>query len=59
MAVREEFPGAVIIRPATMYGEEDRFLYFYKDELRRNYFWINLWNRGEKTIKRPVYVNIF
>lgn len=28
-AVREEFPGAVIVRPATMFGSEDRFLNWY------------------------------
>ncbi|KAJ1444828.1 hypothetical protein M885DRAFT_493170 [Pelagophyceae sp. CCMP2097] len=29
LAVREEFPGAIIIRPATLFGTEDRFLNWF------------------------------
>lgn len=56
-AVREEFPEATIIRPATIYGMEDRFLYFYCNK------WINvdgrpiLWKKGEESIKQPVHVS--
>ena len=29
MAVREEFPDATIVRPATFFGHEDHFLNYY------------------------------
>ena len=58
-AVREEFEDAVIIRPSNIYGESDRFLYYYTNEMRRNISSIPLWKKGEMTIKMPVHVNIF
>lgn len=59
MAVREEFEDAVIIRPSNIYGETDRFLYYYTSDLRRNIKTIPLWKKGEMTIKMPVHVRIF
>ena len=56
LAVKEEFEDAVIIRPANIYGEMDRFLFNYINELRRGLNSIPLWNRGEMTIKMPVHV---
>ncbi|CAG8487698.1 17735_t:CDS:2 [Racocetra fulgida] len=32
VAVKKEFPEATIVRPSTMYGQEDRFLTRYADE---------------------------
>ena len=29
LAVREEFPEAIVFRPADIYGSEDRFLRYY------------------------------
>ena len=58
-AVKEEFPDAVIIRPSNIYGEGDRFLLYYANELRRGINSIALWNKGEMTIKMPVHVNCF
>ena len=55
-AVKEEFPDAVIIRPSNIYGEVDRFLLYYVNELRRGFISIPLWNKGEMTIKMPVHV---
>lgn len=55
LAVKEEFEDAVIIRPANIYGEMDRFLFNYINELRRGLNSIPLWNRGEMTIKMPVH----
>jgi len=55
LAVREEFEDAVIIRPSNIYGESDRFLFNYVNDLRRGLTSIPLWNRGEMTIKMPVH----
>lgn len=56
-AVLEEFPNAVIIRPADVYGQEDRFLRYYAHIWRRQFRSMPLWHKGEKTIKQPVFVS--
>uniref|UniRef100_A0AAV3AXQ9 NADH dehydrogenase [ubiquinone] 1 alpha subcomplex subunit 9, mitochondrial n=1 Tax=Pyxicephalus adspersus TaxID=30357 RepID=A0AAV3AXQ9_PYXAD len=53
-AVREAFPGAIIVKPSEMYGREDRFLNYYA-----NMRWFGgapLISYGKKTVKQPVYV---
>lgn len=55
LAVKEEFEESVIIRPSNIYGESDRFLFQYINDLRRGPTSIPLWNRGEMTIKMPVH----
>ena len=35
LAVREEFPEAVIVKPATLFGHEDRFLNWIGESLKR------------------------
>jgi NADH dehydrogenase (ubiquinone) 1 alpha subcomplex subunit 9 len=57
-AVKEEFENAIIIRPSNIYGESDRFLFYYTRDLRRNIGSIPLWKKGEMTIKMPVHVNL-
>lgn len=57
LAVREEFPNATIIRPADIYGQEDRFLRYYAHIWRRQFRSMPLWYKGERTIKQPVYVS--
>lgn len=54
-AVREEFKDAVIIRPSNVYGETDRFLFYYCNDFRRGLTSIPLWKKGEMTIKMPVH----
>ncbi|CAG2202279.1 NDUFA9 [Mytilus edulis] len=57
VAVREEFPEAIIFRPADIFGDEDRFIRYYISRLRRYVnFKTPLWQKGQKTIKKPVYV---
>jgi len=56
LAVREEFPEAIIFRPSDMYGSEDRFFRYYSNMWRRGRGCIPLWKKGEETIKAPVYV---
>ncbi|KAJ8952630.1 hypothetical protein NQ314_007489 [Rhamnusium bicolor] len=56
-AVLEEFPEATIIRPADIYGQEDRFLRYYVHSWRRQVNYMPLWHKGERTIKQPVYVS--
>lgn len=57
IAVRDEFPDAIIFRPADMYGQEDRFLRYYAHIWRHMFRLMPLWHNGEKTFKQPVYVN--
>lgn len=54
-AVLEEFPNATIIRPADMYGREDHFLWYYQHIWRRQLRALPLWEKGEKTVKAPVF----
>ncbi|XP_021968490.1 NADH dehydrogenase [ubiquinone] 1 alpha subcomplex subunit 9, mitochondrial isoform X2 [Folsomia candida] len=56
LAVKSEFPNATIFRPADIYGQEDRFMRYYAHFWRRTFQWLPLWNRGEKTIKQPVFI---
>lgn len=56
-AVREEFPDAVIFRPADVYGQEDRFLRYYSHLWRHQGRFMPLWMKGEQTIKQPVHVS--
>nr|XP_014091429.1 NADH dehydrogenase [ubiquinone] 1 alpha subcomplex subunit 9, mitochondrial [Bactrocera oleae] len=56
-AVRDEFPEATIIRPADIYGSEDRFLRYYAHIWRRQFRAMPLWFAGERTVKQPVYVS--
>jgi len=56
MAVREEFPEAIVLRPSDVFGLEDRFLRYYANGWRRNMLgMVPLWKRGTKTVKRPVF----
>lgn len=52
LAVREVFPDATIVRAATMFGHEDRFL-----NHMASYPFVYCLNDG-KTRVRPVYVSI-
>ena len=56
-AVLQEFPDATIIRPADIYGQEDRFLRYYAHIWRRQFRGMPLWYKGERTIKQPVFVS--
>uniref|UniRef100_A0A8C8JDE7 NADH dehydrogenase [ubiquinone] 1 alpha subcomplex subunit 9, mitochondrial n=1 Tax=Oncorhynchus tshawytscha TaxID=74940 RepID=A0A8C8JDE7_ONCTS len=55
MAVREEFPDAIIMKPAEMFGREDRFFNHFA-----NMRWfgsaVPLISMGKKTVKQPVHV---
>ncbi|KAJ7388582.1 39kDa subunit of ndufa9, NADH:ubiquinone oxidoreductase [Desmophyllum pertusum] len=55
IAVREEFPEATILRPATLFGHEDHFLNYYA-YLGRIPLGIPLIDGGMKTTKIPVFV---
>uniref|UniRef100_A0A4W5RGL3 NADH dehydrogenase [ubiquinone] 1 alpha subcomplex subunit 9, mitochondrial n=1 Tax=Hucho hucho TaxID=62062 RepID=A0A4W5RGL3_9TELE len=54
-AVREEFPDAIIMKPAEMFGREDRFFNHFA-----NMRWfgsaVPLISMGKKTVKQPVHV---
>ncbi|GFR75149.1 NADH dehydrogenase [ubiquinone] 1 alpha subcomplex subunit 9, mitochondrial [Elysia marginata] len=58
LAVREEFPEAIIFKSADMYGSEDNFLHYFNLRSRWSAvpMGIPLWKKGEHTIKQPVYV---
>lgn len=53
IAVRDEFPGAIIVKPSTAFGPEDRFLNWIADACERFPFF-PLINEG-KTLVQPVY----
>ncbi|KHJ46732.1 NAD dependent epimerase/dehydratase family protein [Trichuris suis] len=58
IAVREEFPNAVIIRPANIYCYTDQFINVYMNVFRRQfYFSIGLHAFGEDTYKAPVWLS--
>ncbi|XP_025064900.1 NADH dehydrogenase [ubiquinone] 1 alpha subcomplex subunit 9, mitochondrial [Alligator sinensis] len=54
LAVREEFPDAIIMKPSEMFGREDRFLNHYANMRRLG--GVPLIAFGKKTEKQPVYV---
>ncbi|KAJ9585216.1 hypothetical protein L9F63_002979 [Diploptera punctata] len=57
LAVRQEFPEAIVFRPSVIYGQEDRFLRTYTKFVRHQMRALPLWHKGEKSIKQPVYVS--
>ena len=40
-----------------MYGERDRFLHYYSNWWRRQFYCVPLWKDGEETFKMPVFVS--
>uniref|UniRef100_A0A8C3AV50 NADH dehydrogenase [ubiquinone] 1 alpha subcomplex subunit 9, mitochondrial n=1 Tax=Cyclopterus lumpus TaxID=8103 RepID=A0A8C3AV50_CYCLU len=54
-AVRDEFPEAVILKPAEFFGREDRFFNYFAN-MRRFGGAIPLISMGKKTEKQPVHV---
>lgn len=56
LAVLEEFPNATIFRPADTYGRDDDFCSYYAHMWRHQFRGMPLWQKGEKTIKQPVFV---
>uniref|UniRef100_UPI002541B001 NADH dehydrogenase [ubiquinone] 1 alpha subcomplex subunit 9, mitochondrial n=1 Tax=Euleptes europaea TaxID=460621 RepID=UPI002541B001 len=53
-AVREEFPDAIIMKPAEMFGREDRFFNYYAN--MRWFVGVPLISLGKRTVKQPIYV---
>ncbi|XP_069437565.1 NADH dehydrogenase [ubiquinone] 1 alpha subcomplex subunit 9, mitochondrial isoform X1 [Ovis canadensis] len=52
--VRETFPEATIIKPADIFGREDRFLNYFANI--RWFGGVPLISLGKKTVKQPVYI---
>lgn len=57
LAVREEFPEAIILRPSDMYGEQDDYFKYWTHWYRRSKRKIVVWNKGKGTFKQPVFVS--
>eukprot|EP01038_Epipyxis_sp_PR26KG_P004571 gene4571-6444_t len=55
IAVREAFPDAIIVKPATVFGAEDRFLNRIGYRLKRHW-WHQIIDGGSNLLQ-PVYVN--
>ena len=55
--MKEAFPTATIVRPADVYGHEDRFLSFYASLRGFPFHLIPVLDRGNLTHKLPVYVS--
>lgn len=56
LAVREEFPDATIMRPADIYGANDRFMCYYANKWRYSGpRCLPLWKGGKETIKMPIH----
>lgn len=55
--VREAFPSATIVRPADIYGYEDRFLRYYASLRVFPMGIIPLLKGGKGVYKRPIYVS--
>lgn len=56
--VAREFPGAMIVRPASIWGKNDNFIFYFlnrKRVLTGKQINIPLWKYGQQTIKQPVY----
>jgi len=55
LAVREEFPEAIIFRPSRIFGLQDYLFNFYFN--RKNYLFrkMPLWNKGYGIYKQPVF----
>ena len=54
--VQDIFPEATIVRPADVYGHEDRFLNYYARLKSMPFGILPMLNGGVGIIKRPVYV---
>ena len=55
LAVREEFPEAIIFRPSRMFGFKDYLLNFYYQRKNFLYKKMPLWNKGYGIYKQPVF----
>ena len=56
VAVRNEFPDAIVFRPAWMFGIADRLFNYYTLNGRRTlYKNLAVWNLGQDIYKEPVY----
>ncbi|XP_033753496.1 NADH dehydrogenase [ubiquinone] 1 alpha subcomplex subunit 9, mitochondrial-like [Pecten maximus] len=57
LAVREEFPEAIIFRPSIMFGSSDRFMrkFYYIGMNKRREFTVKFWRGGKETIKMPLF----
>ncbi|XP_007503809.2 NADH dehydrogenase [ubiquinone] 1 alpha subcomplex subunit 9, mitochondrial isoform X2 [Monodelphis domestica] len=53
-AVREAFPESIILKPADIFGREDRLLNYFANN--RWFGGVPLISMGKKTVKQPVYV---
>lgn len=56
--MREAFPTATIVRPADIYGREDRLLNFYASMHGFPFHLVPVLDRGNHTHKLPVYVSL-
>ncbi|KAH0566701.1 NADH dehydrogenase [ubiquinone] 1 alpha subcomplex subunit 9, mitochondrial [Cotesia glomerata] len=58
-AVRQEFPSATIVRPGTVYGQEDRFFNVLASKWRKFFRGTPIVGKGETIIKQPLWAGDF
>ncbi|XP_053597603.1 NADH dehydrogenase [ubiquinone] 1 alpha subcomplex subunit 9, mitochondrial [Microplitis demolitor] len=58
-AVKEEFPTATIVRPGTVYGQEDRFLSALASTWRKHFRGVPVVGKGDSIIKQPLWAGDF
>jgi len=59
LAVRSEFPEATIFRPADIYGQGDSFCNYWLSYFRNRTHSLSLYNKGELTVKQPIWMSDF
>lgn len=56
MRVIRNFPNATVLRPSSIFGKADSFIWYYKAGMRRPLRRMSLWKQGKDVYRAPVWV---